>query len=123
MILVPQMPKKVQYVLGFSFPVVRKLCEKSSVERFVGGRNGYDKEMLFFWLLIKKVTNWDYRTIASMAGVSHPTLLRANNLFLIKHVYEHVMIDLVKKAYKKGLLIGKYVAMDSSFVHTFSKKG
>lgn len=123
MLLVPQMPWKVQYLLQFSFPLVRQLTEKTTIEKFVGGRNGYDKETLFGWLLIKKVTNWDYRTIASMAGVSHPTLIRANDFFLKKQVYEKVMIDLVKQAYKKGLIKGIYAAMDSSFVHTFSKKG
>ena len=123
MILVPKMPEKVQYLLKFSFPLVKELCEKTVVEKFVGGRNGYDKELLFGWLLIKKVTNWDYRTIASMAGVSHPTLMRANDLFLKKHVYEKVLTGLIKQAYKSGLIQGKYVAMDSSFVHTFSKKG
>ena len=123
MLLVPQMPEKVQYLLQFSFPLVKQLCEKTVSEKFVGGRPGYDKETLFGWLLIKKVTNWDYRTIASMAGVSHPTLLRANDLFLRKHLYEKVMVSLVKKAYREGLIKGTYVAMDSSFVHTFSKKG
>jgi DDE family transposase len=123
MILVPQMPRKVQYLLQFSFPLVKQLCQKTKEEQFVGGRRGYDKEILLGWLLIKKATNWDYRTIASMAGLSHPTLIRANDVFLKRHVYERVMIDCVRKAYKKGLIRGKYVAMDSSFVHTFSKKG
>lgn len=123
MLLVPQMPQKVQYLLNFSFPLVRKLTKKTTLEIFVGGRKGYDKEMLFSWLLIKKVMNWDYRTIASMAGVSHPTLIRANDLFLKKNLYEKVIVSLVKEAYKQGLIKGKYVAMDSSFVHTFSKKG
>lgn len=123
MLLVPQMPQKVQYLLHFSFPIVSKLCEKTPIEKFVGGRKGYDKEVLFSWLLIKKVTNWDYRTIASMANVSHPTLIRANDLFLKKQVYEKVMVSLVKQAYRNGLIGGKYAAMDSSFVHTFSKKG
>lgn len=123
MTLVPHMPEKVQYLLRFSFPLVKKLCEKTAAEHFVGGRPGYDKEILFGWLLVKKVTNWDYRTIASMAGVSHPTLLRANDLFLKKHIYEKVMVSLVKTAYKKGFIVGRYVAMDSSFVHTFSKRG
>ncbi len=123
MLLVPQMPWKVQYLLNFSFPLVQRLCEKTNMEKFVGGRKGYDKEMLFNWLLVKKVTNWDYRTIASMANVSHPTLLRANELFLRKNIYNKVFLQLVKKAYKKELIKGKYVAMDSSFVHTFSKKG
>jgi hypothetical protein len=123
MTLVPQMPGKVQYLLQFSFPLVSKLCQKTAAEKFIGGRSGYDKEVLFGWLLIKKVTNWDYRTIASMAGVSHPTLIRANDLFLQKHLYEKVMVSLVRKAYQQGLIKGTYVAMDSSFVRTFSKKG
>lgn len=123
MLLVPQMPWKVQYLLQFSFPLVKQLTEKTTIEKFVGGRNGYNKEVLFGWLLIKKVTNWDYRTIASMARVSHPTLIRANDVFLKKKVYEKVMISLVKQAYKKGLIKGIYAAMDSSFVHTFSKRG
>ena len=123
MTLVPQMPQKVQYLLQFSFPLVTQLTQKTATQSFVGGRPGYDKETLFGWLLIKKVTNWDYRTIASMAGVSHPTLMRANDLFLKKHIYDKVFLHLVKQAYKQGLITGKYVAMDSSFVHTFSKRG
>lgn len=123
MILVPQLPEKVQFVLNFSFPVVKKLCKKTKAETFVGGRPSIDREMLFTWLLVKKVTNWDYRTIASMAGVSHPTLIRANDLFLKKGIYEKVFLGLVIKAQRKGLIKGKFVAMDSSFVHTFSKKG
>ncbi len=123
MLLVPQMPAKAQYLMHFSFPVVSQLCEKSSIQKFVGGRPGINKEMLFGWLLVKKVTNWDYRTISSMAGCSHPTLIRANNFFLQNHVYEKVMTSLVKDAYKNDLIKGTFVAMDSSFVHTFSKKG
>jgi hypothetical protein len=69
MLLVPKLPQKVQFVLSFSFPIVANLCRKTLVEQFVGGRPGYNKEILFGWLLVKKVTNWDYRTIASMAGV------------------------------------------------------
>ncbi len=123
MTLVPKLPQKVQFVLNSSFPLVSKLCKKSQKELFVGGRRGYDKEVLFSWLLVKKVTNWDYRTIAQMAGVSHPTLLRANDLFLKKGVYEQVFVSLVKTAYKKKLFTAETVAMDSSFVHTFSKRG
>lgn len=123
MTLVPQMPYKVQYLLQFSFPEVQKLCEKTLSEQFIGGRPGHNKENLFGWLLVKRVTNWDYRTIASMAGISASTLCRANTYFLKKGVYQTVFVALVKRAYKQGLIKGKYVAMDSSFVHTFSKKG
>ena len=123
MLLVPKLPEKVQFLLGYSFPQVQKLCKKTLAQHFVGGRPGYDKEMLFGWLLVKKVTNWSYRDIASMAGVSHPTLLRANNLFLKKGIYERVLRTILNKAYRKQLIKGSSVAMDSSFVHTFSKHG
>lgn len=123
MLITPKFPKKVQFLEQFSFPIIDKLTQKSSVEKFLGGRPGYSKEVLFFWLLVKKVTNWDYRTIASMAGVSHPTLIRANDLFIEKGVYQKVFVSLVKLAWRNGLIEGKYVAIDSSFVHTFSKRG
>lgn len=122
MTFVPKLPKKVQYLLSFSFPYITPLCEKTAAEKFVGGRPGYDRELLFVLLLIKKVTNWSFRTIAEMGGVSHSTLVRANTFFLQKHVYEKVFTHLVKEAYRKGLIQGTYVAMDSSFVKTFSKK-
>jgi hypothetical protein len=122
MYLVPKLPGKVQYLSNFSFPLVKKLSQKTLSEHFVGGRPGYDKETLFGWLLVKKVTHWGYETIASMAGVSHPTLIRANEFFLRKNIYQKVFVSLVKQAYKKGLIQGKFVALDSSFVKTFSTK-
>lgn len=122
MYLVPKLPGKVQYLSNFSFPLVKKLSQKTLSEQFVGGRPGCDKETLFGWLLVKKVTHWGYETIASMAGVSHPTLIRANEFFLQRGIYQKVFVSLVKQAYKKGLIQGKYVAMDSSFVKTFSTK-
>jgi transposase len=123
MLFVPQIPKKVQFIFNFSFPVVRKLCKKTALEQFVGGRKGYDKEFLFMLLLMKKVTNWDYRTIASMGKVCHSTLVRANSFFLKRGIYEKVFTHLIRQAFKQRLIKGKYVAMDSSFVHTFSKHG
>jgi len=70
MTFVPQIPKKVQFIFNFSFPLVRRVCKKTPLEQFVGGRKGYDRELLFVLLLMKKMTNWDYRTIASMAGIA-----------------------------------------------------
>jgi hypothetical protein len=122
MYLVPKLPGKVQYLSNFSFPLVKKLSQKTLSEQFVGGRPGYDKEILFGWLLVKKVTHCCYETIASMAGVSHPTLIRANDYFLRRGIYQKVFVSLVKQAYRKGFIHGKFVAMDSSFVQTFSTK-
>ena len=118
--ITPNLPQKVQFLEGFSFPFIQTLLKKSSTEAFLGGRPGYSKEILLFWLLVKKVTNWDFRTIASMAGMSHPTLIRANQLFITKGIYQKLFVYLVRLAWKQGLIKGKFVAMDSSFVKTFS---
>src|SRR5438445_6672974 len=57
-----------------------------------------------------------------MASISHSTLVRANHTFLVKGVYQKLFTHLVKHAYKEGLIKGEKVAIDSSFVQTFSKK-
>jgi transposase len=117
--LVPKLPKKVQYLMEFSLPIIETLLPRKP---FVGGRIGYSKEQLFGWLLVKKVTNWGYRTIGEMAAYSHSTLVRANQRFIRKGVYQKVLTHLVKVAYRQGLITGKKVAIDSSFVKTFSRK-
>ena len=122
MSFVPKLPKKIQYLSSFSFSFIKKVCQKSEAEKFVGGRPGYDKQLLFFLLLMKKVTNWSYRSIAETEDISHSTLVRANTYFLKKHIYEQFFLHLVKQAYRKGLIKGVFVAMDSSFVKTFSGK-
>jgi hypothetical protein len=122
MTLVPKVPRKVQYLLQFSFPLVKELTQKRASELSSSGRPPIDKEFLFSWLLVRKIMSWDYRTVADMAGVSHPTLIRANTLFLAKKVYQKLFIHLVKTAYRNGLIKGTHVAIDSSFVTTFSKK-
>ncbi|MEO8581221.1 MAG: transposase [Patescibacteria group bacterium] len=117
--LVPNLPKKVQFLNQISLSV-NQFLHKS--DRFEGGRIGYDKEFLFNWLLIKKMMHFDYRTIGEMASVSHSTLIRANQFFLDSKVYFKIFHHLLKVAYKKGLIQGKKVSLDSSFVQTFSKK-
>ena len=122
MYFVPKFPKKVQFLLKTRFPYIQKLCKKTPSEQFVGGRPGYNRELLFVLLLIKKVTNWSFRDVADMGGVSHSTLVRANDFFLKRGVYEKYVAHMIRLAYKKGMIPGKYVAMDSSFVKTFSKR-
>jgi transposase len=119
MLFVPKMPKKVQYLLDFSYPQIQRLYPRKP---FIGGRIGHNKELLFLLLLMKKVTNWSYREVAEIGGVSHSTLVRINEKFLEKKVYAKFFIHLVKRAYKNGLIKGRFVAMDSSFVETFSGK-
>lgn len=119
MTLIPQFPKKVQFLVGLSFPLIDQLLPRKP---FIGGRIGYDKQILFVWLLIKKVMGWDYRTAAEMAGLAHTTLIRANDKFSKAGAYQKFLICLVKKAYKTGLIKASKVALDSSFVKTYSGK-
>jgi hypothetical protein len=117
--LVPNLPKKVQFLTSLSFSITSFLPWRRV---FDGGRKGYDKDVLFLWLLVKKMLGWDYRTIADMAGMSHSTLIRANDFFLLHNIYLKYFQHLVKHAYKKGLIQGEKVSLDSSFVQTFSKQ-
>ncbi len=57
-----------------------------------------------------------------MAGMAHTTLIRANDKFSKTLVYQKFLIYLVKQAYKNDLIPGQKVALDSSFVKTYSKK-
>lgn len=117
--ITPKFPKKVQFLLELDFSFLDELVVRKP---FIGGRIGYDKKILFVWLLMKKVMGWDYRTTSDMAGVCHTTLVRANDRFSKLGVYQKFLIQLIKLAYKNGLIKGKKVALDSSFVKTFSGK-
>lgn len=117
--ITPNWPKKVQFLLGLDFPLIDQLMPRKP---FIGGRIGYPKQEIFFWLLIKKTLGLDYRTVSEMAGVSHTTLIRANERFSKACVYQKFLTYLVKEAYKRGLIQGTKIALDSSFVKTYSRK-
>lgn len=117
--ITPKFPKKVQFLLNYDFSFIDKLIPRKP---FIGGRIGHDKKVLFVWLIMKKVMDWDYRTVGDMAGCSHTTLIRANMKFSEARVYQKFLIELVKLAYKNGLIKGQKVALDSSFVKTYSGK-
>lgn len=113
------LPKKVKWILELSFPLINKIYPR---ETFIGGRIGYPKEEIFKWLLVKKVTNWDYRTIEDLAKISHQTFIRRNQQFEKKNIYQKFFQYLVRQAVKKGLIQGEKVALDSSFIKTYSGK-
>jgi len=119
MLITPKFPKKVQFLLDLDFPLIDQLLPR---KEFVGGRIGYAKQEIFFWLLFKKSMGWDYRTVADMAGVSHSTLIRANSKFSRVGAYQQFLTHLVKLAYKAHLIKGEKVAMDASFVATYTKR-
>lgn len=119
MVTVTKLPKKFQFLLELEFPTIDLLFPRIG---FIGGRIGFSKQEVFRWLLVKKVTNWDFRTIAELSGISHPTLVRRNQQFERNRIYQQFFHSLVKKARKQGLIQGRKVAIDSSFVKTYSQK-
>ena len=118
MISLNNLPRKVKLFMQVKLPIINKLYTR---EPFIGGRIGYSADFVFKWLLVKKITNWDYRTIGEAAHLSASTLVRFNQRFEKKMVYQKLFKHLVRMALKKGLIIGEKVAMDSTFVPTFSK--
>lgn len=117
--VIEQIPAKVKFIMELQFPIIDKLFPRKG---FVGGRIGYSKELIFKWLLVKKVSNWDYRSITELSGISHQTFIRRNQQFQKKNIYQNFFLHLVKKALSLGLIKGEKVAIDSSFVKTYSNK-
>lgn len=99
-------------------PVIDKMYPR---EKYIGGRIGYQPSFAFKWLVVKKITNWDYRTIGEAAKMSASTLVRWNQRFENKDIYQKLFSHLIKMAVKNGLITGEKVAMDSTFVPTFSR--
>jgi len=119
MVNLNHLPKKVKFIMELRISLIDKLFPRKG---FIGGRIGYSKELIFKWLLVKKVTNWDYRSLSEMAGISYQTLSRRNKQFQEKNIYQTFFLHLVKKAVSLGLIKGEKVAIDSSFVSTHSSK-
>jgi transposase len=112
-------PKKVKLLLELEYPLIEKLLPRKG---FIGGRIGYDKGLIFKWLLVKKVTNWSYRVITELSHISHQTFVRRNQQFLAHQVYQQFFQHLVKRAASRGFIKGIKVALDSSFIPTYSTK-
>lgn len=119
MISLNNLPKKVKVFMQIKLPIIDKLYTR---QPFIGGRIGYPASFVFKWLIVKKITNWDFRTVGEVSHLSHSTLVRWNQRFERKNVYRKFFVYLVKTALKKGLVMGERVAMDSSFVPTFSRR-
>ncbi len=117
--VIEHLPKKVKFIMELQFPLINQLFPRKV---FIGGRIGYSKEVIFRWLVVKKVTNWDYRSIAQISNISHPTLVRRNQQFERRNIYQKFFLHLVKKAVALRLITGEKVAIDSSFVKTYSSK-
>ena len=110
-------PKRVKYLLGFSSPFLTRLVRKKKF-----GRHGYDYTLIFKYLLIKQACNLTYRDLAEATGIHNSTFVKVRAIFAQKQVFLKFFRHLVKTLIRRGLLTAEYVAVDGSFVRTYSKR-
>lgn len=100
-------------------PVVRKTLGK-----FLGsnpkGRKGYDKVIMFCWLMYRQVQGCSYRDLESMSGIDHSTFVKFRQRLIKKLwfpvIFKTLVSWIVKNREKLNLIV------DSSFIETYSGK-
>lgn len=110
-------PRRVQYLLKFSSPFLSRLVRKKKF-----GKHGYDYTIVFKYLLIKQACNLTYRDLEEATGIHNSTFVKARRIFAQKQVFLKFFRHLVKMLIAQGYLTAEYVAVDGSFVETYSRR-
>lgn len=82
------------------------------------GRKGYDKVLMFRWLLYRQLMNCSYRDLESMSDIDHSTFVKFRKRLLREFWFPRVfkaMASVIAERTKSLRLI-----LDSSFVETYS---
>lgn len=84
------------------------------------GRKGYDKVLMFRWLIYKWLMRCSYRDLESMSGIDHSTYVkykkRLTASFLLPQIFDSLRDTLISQKDSLELIL------DSSFVETYSRK-
>ncbi len=110
-------PSRVQYLLRFSSPFLRRVVRKKKF-----GRHGWDYTDIFKYLLIKQACSLTYRDLEEATKVDYSTLIKVRRSFQERGVYLKFFRHLVKGLITLGHLKAEHVAVDGSFVQTYSRK-
>ena len=110
-------PDRAQYILKFSSPFLKRLVRKKKF-----GRHGHDYTKVFKHLLIKQACNLTYRDLEEATGIDYSTFIKARKSFQKRGVYLKFFRHLVRRLVGLGYLRAEYVAVDGSFVQTYSKR-
>lgn len=108
-------PERVKYILNFSSPFLKRLVRKKKF-----GRHGYDWAQVFKYLLVKQACNLTYRDLEAATGIHYSTLIKARQTFKEKGVFVKFFRHLVRELIERGAINCEYVAVDGSFVETYS---
>lgn len=110
-------PDRVKYILSFSSPALKRLVRKKKF-----GRHGWDYSQVFKYLLIKQACNLTYRDLEAASGIHYSTLAKARATFAKKGAFLKFFRYLVRQLISRGAIACEYVAVDGSFVETYSKR-
>lgn len=83
------------------------------------GRKGYDKVLMFRWLMYRQVMSCSYRDLESITGIDHSTFVKFRKRLLTTHWFRSVFQVLASAI---GANLPSITAViDSSFVETYSR--
>jgi len=83
------------------------------------GRKGYDKALMFLWLVYRQVMRCTYRDLESMTGIDYSTFIKFRKRLIEKNWFASVFHALT--AIFAPQLTRITALLDSSFVETYSK--
>lgn len=110
-------PERVKYLIHFSSPFLQRLVRKKKF-----GRHGHDWQKIFQYLLVKQACNLTYRDLQASTGIHYSTFVKARKEFAKREVFLKFFRHLVKQLILRKQITCEYVAIDGSFVQTYSKK-
>lgn len=82
------------------------------------GRKGYDKVLMFRWLMFKQLTGYSYRDIESMSGIDYSTFIKFRKR-LMHQVWFTRIFKILSSTVARNLSSITAI-LDSSFVETYS---
>lgn len=84
------------------------------------GRRGYDKTLMFRWLLYRQFTRCSYRDLESMSGIDYTTFIKFRRRLNATHWFLRVFSRLTRDI--AASLPTIHALLDSSFVQTYSRR-
>lgn len=83
------------------------------------GRKGYDKVLMFRWLMYKQVMRCSYRDLESMTSIDHSTFVKFRQRLIRQHWFAALFHGLTSSITPQ--LRNITAILDSSFVETYSR--
>lgn len=113
---IPKLFKKLQFLEDIEIHWVNVLGKRHRV-----GRIGYGKSELFVYLILQQLSGCSDRDLEEVSGINHSTFVKARKRFFEQGIYEKFFVHLVRLGIGEGVIKAEKIAMDSSFVETYSK--